>query len=280
MRLAALVVLSLAPAAAAAEEPPREALAEADRAYRAAAAETGESRTALYREAARRYALIAARVESGRALFNLGNARYRSGELGRAIAAYRRAEVCLPRHAATRRNLQLARERAPGGGPGPQPHPAAAAFFFWHYALSLAEMEAAAAAFYLALMGVLSVRLFVDGRTGPARLWRARLRTAAIVLGALVFCAAMSSAAKLASRSRDEAVVVAGEARVRSEPAGRAVDLFPVREGAEVRILGRSGDWTRIEAGRDRRGWIETRALEVLSDPPHVGDEAAAGPAA
>ncbi|MHC4507314.1 MAG: hypothetical protein ACYTFI_28935, partial [Planctomycetota bacterium] len=94
---------------------PRKAFAEAGRAYRAAAKAEGEARKVLYREAAGRYAELARRHPNGYVLYNLGNARFRAGEFGGAIAAYRRAAEFLPRHAATRRNLALARDTAPGG---------------------------------------------------------------------------------------------------------------------------------------------------------------------
>jgi hypothetical protein len=251
------------------------AFEDANRLYRKGAGAEAGAREALYREAARRYAELARRVPNGYVLYNLGNARFRAGELGRAIAAYRRAEVYLPRHGPTKRNLALARVRAPGGSPGRGPHPAAAAFFFWHYAMSLAEVETLAAVAFLALVGVLSVRLFAG-----SGLVRRRLRTAAIILGAVVLVLALSAAAKLARRSSPGAVVVAPRARVRSEPAPRAVELFSFEEGAEVRVLGRSGGWTRVELESDpeRRGWVETRAVELLSEPPHAGTGGAALP--
>ncbi len=249
----------------------REAFVETNRTYREAADAEGEKREELYREAARRYAAIAfltKRRPNGHVLYNLGNARFRLGEFGRAIAAYRRAEMLLPRHGATRRNLALARENAPGGGPGAGPHPAAAAFFFWHYALSLSEVEGLATFFFLALIAAVSFRLFVK------KPWRKRLRTTALALSVLAGVFVLSSAAKLSSRSRPWAVVTAEVVPVKSEPAGRAIELFPLREGAEVRVIGRAGErgeWTRIEAGRDRRGWVETRAVEVLSEAPSSG---------
>jgi tetratricopeptide (TPR) repeat protein len=270
----ALVSLLLLPAAVAlgesaaggtaAELTPQDLFRQAQRAYREAADKERDERDSLYRGAADAYAALAGETPNGYVLFNLGNARFRLGEYGRAIAAYRRAEELLPRHGPTRRNLSLARANAPGGGPGAEPHPAAAAFFFWHYAISLAEAEWLAAFFFWALFAALSVRLFLR----DANPWRKRLRTAAVLLGVAAGIFVLSSAAKLSSRSRPWVVVTAGEVRVKSEPAGRAVELFPLREGAEVRELDRAGDWTRIEAGRDRRGWVETEAVESSRSPP------------
>jgi tetratricopeptide (TPR) repeat protein len=44
-------------------------------------------------------------------LYNLGNARFRQGELGRALAAWRQAEWITPRDPALRHNLDLIRRR-------------------------------------------------------------------------------------------------------------------------------------------------------------------------
>jgi hypothetical protein len=244
---------------------PQETFGEATRLYREAAAAEGERKKDLYREAATLYAELAGRTPNGRVLYDLGNARFRLGETGRAIAAYRRAERLLPRHRPTRANLAYARDLAPGGGPGREPHPAAAAFFFWHYAMSLAEAEAMAAVVFLAFIGLLAARAFAGDRL------RRRLATPAVAAGVLFAVFALSSLAKLADSPESEGVIVAAEARVRSEPSGRAVDLFTLREGAEVRVTRRSGEWTRVTAGADRRGWLESRAIEVLSDPPYAG---------
>jgi len=247
------------------ERTSQERFDEATRLYREAASAEGERQEELYRKAAELYAGLAAETPNGRVLYNLGNARFRAGELGRAIAAYRRAERLLPRHRPTRANLAYARDLAPGGGPGRKPHPAAAAFLFWHYALSLAEAEAMAVLTFLALLGLLAARRFVDAPR------RGRLSAPAIAAGILFGVFALSSLAKLADSPAGEGVVVAAEARVRSEPTGRAVDLFTLREGAEVRVTDKSGNWTRVSAGADRRGWVESRDLEVLSDPPCAG---------
>ena len=249
---------------------PRETFDEATRLYREAGGAEGEKVKELYREAAKLYAGLAAETPNGRVLYDLGNARFRAGEFGRAIAAYRRAERLLPRHRPTRANLAYARDLAPGGGPGRGPHPAAAAFLFWHYAMSLAETEALGAAAFIVLLGLLAARRFIAGGTAGDRV-RRRLSAPAVAAAVLFAVLALSSLAKLAGSQAGEGVVVAAEARVRSEPSGRAVDLFTLREGAEVRVTRHTEGWTRVVAGPDRRGWVESRAVEVLSDPPYAG---------
>ncbi len=269
LTIAAALAFTLAaaggePVAPEKELTPQETFDEATRLYREAAGAEGEHRKELYREAAKLYAELAARTTNGRVLYDLGNARFRAGELGLAIAAYRRAERLLPRHRPTRANLAYARDLAPGGGPGRDPHPAAAAFLFWHYALSLAETEALATVAFIALLGLLAARRFVDERP------RRRLAAPAIASGVLFGILTLSSIGKLAGSPADEGVIVSAEVHVRSEPTGRAVDLFTLREGAEVRVVAHSGDWTRVTAGPERRGWVESHKLEILAAPPHA----------
>ncbi len=50
-----------------------------------------------------------------RKMGNRGNAWFKAGQVGRAIASYRQAQLLAPRDAALRANLQLARTRARGG---------------------------------------------------------------------------------------------------------------------------------------------------------------------
>src|SRR5262249_15844893 len=47
--------------------------------------------------------------------FNLGNALFKSGQTGRAIAAYRQAERLAPRDADVQANLRFARKSVTGG---------------------------------------------------------------------------------------------------------------------------------------------------------------------
>ena len=64
-----------------------------------------------FAEAAAAYeSLVQSRQVSAALYFNLGNAWFKSGQIGRAIAAYRQAEQMTPRDPDLRANLQFARE--------------------------------------------------------------------------------------------------------------------------------------------------------------------------
>ena len=68
-----------------------------------------------FAEAAKAYEkILADRRASPALLFNYGNAEFKSGNLGQAIAAYRRAELLAPRDAEIRANLDFVRNQVQG----------------------------------------------------------------------------------------------------------------------------------------------------------------------
>ena len=75
--------------------------------------------TNKFAEAAEAYGkLIAGGQRSATLYFNLGNACYKAEQMGRAIAAYRRAERLTPRDATLRANLQFVRKKVNGDDRG------------------------------------------------------------------------------------------------------------------------------------------------------------------
>src|SRR5947208_9354417 len=75
-----------------------------------------------YAEAAAAFEhLLQSGVSSPATCFNLGNAFFKSGQIGRAIAAYRQAERIVPRDPDLRANLRFARNQIQGPSLSPAP---------------------------------------------------------------------------------------------------------------------------------------------------------------
>ena len=68
--------------------------------------------TGRFAEAAALYRVAATNGVSATLLFNLGNAHFKAGQLGQAMAAYQRSLRLDPRNPETRANLRFAREQA------------------------------------------------------------------------------------------------------------------------------------------------------------------------
>ncbi len=98
----AMLLLALFAAGARADDPPAAAFEAANKLY-----EEGR-----FAEAAAAYQKLAPPGRTSAALcFNLGNACFKAGQLGRALAAYRQAELLTPRDPDLRANLQFARSQ-------------------------------------------------------------------------------------------------------------------------------------------------------------------------
>src|SRR5580698_7769574 len=82
-----------------------------------------------YRESAQVLeSILADGFRSGAVYYNLGNAYYRAGQYGRAIAAYRKARPYRPRDPYLEANLRHVLSVAPGKLPEPPPA-------WWHHVL-------------------------------------------------------------------------------------------------------------------------------------------------
>ena len=176
--------------------------------------------------------------------FNLGNAWFKAGQIGRAIAAYRRAEQLAPRDPDVRANIQFARNQVQG------PTLPANPWRRWLGQLSLNEWAVLAAAALWALFLLLAA---VQWR--PAL--KASLRTPTFVsAGAVVVLAACLGSAYYQQRSFRLAVVIKPEAVVRYGWLDVSQTAFSAHDGAELQVLDQNNDWLQVTAGPLRVGWI------------------------
>jgi tetratricopeptide (TPR) repeat protein len=187
--------------------------------------------------------------------FNYGNAEFKLGQPGRAIAAYRRAELLAPRDDEVRANLDFVRNQVTGptlrgsgwprltGGLG---------------ILTLNEWTTLAAVTFWLTFVLLALR-----QMQPA--WRPRLRrlTSGIVVLTILSCSALGAAATI-HFSKPVAVVIAAEATARSGPFAEAQDAFKAQNGAELPVLNRRDNWWQVTDGSGRIGWLPAKQVDVL----------------
>jgi Tetratricopeptide repeat len=207
---------------------------------------------AEYRDVAARFeALRASGAECAPVLFNLGNAWFRAGEYGRAIAAFRQAQRYEPRDPMLAANL--AEARAAAGLAAPEPE-LADRLLFWRG--KIAYHEAADAALVLALLAfVLAVaaRFGVRGLLIPSR--------AAAVLAAIAVGVFVTEFRRHEIERR--AIVCVKDVTARkgnSETYGPAFTA-PLREGEEVRVIAIRGGWAHVTLRSGIDGWVPEQAL-------------------
>ncbi len=187
--------------------------------------------------------------------FNYGDAEFKLGRLGRAITAYRRAELLAPRDAEVRANLDFVRKQVEGPPLGESRWSRLAG---WLGTLTLNEWTMlASGAFWLTCL------LFAVRQLRPA--WRARLRglTYSVVSLAILFCAGLGAVAAM-HFSKPTAVVVEPEATARSGPFAEAQDAFQAHDGEELAVLDRRNHWLQVTDGSGRIGWLPAKQVEIL----------------
>jgi hypothetical protein len=205
-----------------------------------------------YAEAAAGYeAMIHSGATSPTLYFNLGNACFKAGQKGRAIAAYRQAETLAPRDPSLRFNLQFVRNSVSGRDTVPGTR-----WQRWLATLTLNEWTAlAAGAFWLWFL-LLALREF-----RPA--WRKTLSgyTTAAGLAAVLLAACLGAAAFEQANTRS-AVVIVPEAIVRYGPLEESQVFYQLRDGMEVSVLDEkqiSGNeaWLQVQDNAHRVGWLK-----------------------
>lgn len=183
--------------------------------------------------------------------FNLGNAYFKSGQLGRAVAAYRDAERLSPRDPEVRANLQFVR----GQVQGPTLSPTRAQR--WLGSLTINEWAKLTAAVFWLWLSALVLVQFRPALKQSLRnvLWSGGIAT--LVVGACL-------ATAWANNSNPAAIVITRDALVHNGPLDESPGHTTVHDGAEVSVLDTKNDWVEIRLG-DRTGWLKRDQVVLAS---------------
>ena len=250
--LATLGVLVLSGSVAARDVPQESLFAEGNRLY-----QEGDFAAA----AASYDAVIDGGFESAEVYYNLGNAHYHLGETARAVLNYRRAARLDPGNDDIQANLALVSERLQDRI---EPLPRfwlLSVFDWWMGVIPGGLLQALVAACYL-LLGTSVVLIVLRRPAGwrrPLRRFACGAAVATVLLGATLLIR------ETGLGGSEEAVVMAGEARVLSAPSEEGgLTVFTLHEGTTVRIDRRAGEWAEIVLADGKVGWLPLEVLEVV----------------
>jgi tetratricopeptide (TPR) repeat protein len=185
-------------------------------------------------------------------LFNYANAEFKAGNLGKAIAAYRRATLLAPRDSEVRANLGFVRNQVQGATIREN------RWQDWLGQLTLNEWTLlVACAFWLAflLLAVRKIRPALDPKLKRAT---SLFVTLTILFGVVL---GLQAANHFLSQT---AVVISAEVTARSGPFDEAQSAFTARDGAELRVLDRHDNWVQAADGSGKIGWLNRKQVEVL----------------
>ena len=198
--------------------------------------------------------------------YNLGNAYYRSGELGRAIQYWEKAKVIVPNNADVNYNLSIAEQLLIDKVVLPDMFP----LFKW-YAQFQKRLPLDIAVMSIGLL--LAIMLALLGWTRRfQRKSKKNMKARYIsILGVfmsllLVFTAITVSTAQ--KRKHDKyAIILNKEVNVLSEPTDDAVVLFILHEGSKVKVNKNIEDsWSNISYFDDKVGWIKSEHIGKIEE--------------
>jgi tetratricopeptide (TPR) repeat protein len=196
-------------------------------------------------------------VRDSSVFFNLGNAYFQSGDLGRALVNYRRAQQFIPRDGDL--NVNMARIRAARvdiqsdetgllGGMA---------------ALTVSILTLMEFGWLIWLLWTLWFSLLIVYIV--RKTWRNLIRTLLMLVGGLVLIGILLFGSRmLAALTEQDAVVIEKAATVMSGPGEQYLDLFQLHAAAELVVVENRGDWVRFALPDGREGWLKREAIESL----------------
>jgi tetratricopeptide (TPR) repeat protein len=203
-------------------------------------------------------ALLEQGVRSPALHFNLGNALFRSDQIGQAILHFRLAQHLAPRDPDIRANLQFARQHTNLPEPG--------STSLWHRILlhlTLDEwtiLTTITAWSWLALLALSQLKTHLRPALRPWIL--------ALALTSLLSIIPLTTAWHL--QHRPVAVVVVPHTSVRFGPFAESQEHFTAPDGAELHILDQLNHWLQVRDSQGRLGWLTENHIARLPQPPDL----------
>mgnify|MGYP003978660067 FL=1 len=205
--------------------------------------------------------LLAAGFEGADLYYNLGNAYFKKGELGRSILNWERAAAIQPGEPDLRANLDLAGSLTIDVI---EPLPEFWLLGVWSWWLHLIPYTALVlfvGGSWLLLAGGSITRIL--GRSDGSSRWGTRAASVGAVV--LVLAGAKLGVRELGLGQADRGVILLEAVQVRSAPSeDEDLTLFEIHEGTRVRIDQRAGLWAEIVLEDGKVGWVPVEAMEVI----------------
>lgn len=191
--------------------------------------------------------------ENGNLYYNLGNAYFKKGDLGRAILNYEKAKRFIPGDKDLSANYNYAQSLVKLNGSRPGRRLFLSGFFdllsFDQSAVFLSFI------YILIISAVVASAAFKINRKGVLFF---------ICLCSIVFMLSAFSLQQRVSLVGKEAIALGKSIDARFEPDLQATRHFTLYEGMKVIVLKSQGSWSKIKRSDNKVGWVEKSAIEIF----------------
>jgi tetratricopeptide (TPR) repeat protein len=199
-------------------------------------------------------------LASAKLYYNMGNAYFRAGRIGKSILYYNKAQKLAPADRDIAYNLEIANTYTRNKiEPIPE-------FFLHRLMRSLRSTMSAngwattsLVLFGVALAGLLLFLLPLGRRARKGGFYGG---LAALLL--LVFALSFAVVDHRESLHSAQGIVTTPSASVKSSPDNAGKDLFLIYEGARVEVRDELNGWCEITIADGNRGWIKASTIEMI----------------
>ncbi len=197
-------------------------------------------------------------IRNGKIYYNIANAYFRMGDLGRAILNYKRAALYMPNNDNLKRIMEYARSRRLNKIEAREKEKIFRTLFFLHYDLPFGVRFMIFSVAFALVWITASIMIFF--RNG-------KLKTALILFSAVSALFLVSLAVETASASAEREGVITEESVVARKGDARSYQpsfTEPLRAGTEFNLLEERGGWYHIELVNGERCWIPSTSAELV----------------
>lgn len=214
-----------------------------------------------YEQALNTYREITASGEESAGLYyNMGNAAFRSNNIGYAILYYEKALKLDPSHEDARHNLEFVSQYKVDTFEGvPE-------FFLrtWTIALvnSLSEKSWSTISILLFALFLAAVLVYLFSRSLALKKSGFTIALVALLLFGVALTSGLSRHHRIVHP--EEAIITTPSVVVRSSPSETGTELFVLHEGTKVRVNEEVTGWQNIRVKDGREGWITSTDFESI----------------
>lgn len=220
-----------------------------------------EYKNGNYQSAIKEYENIISRYGTSTELYyNLGNAYFKTGEVGKAILNYERSLRLNPNNEDAQNNLEFAQTKVVDNIVQIPP------FFLKNWVNTIVQLLSAdqwyvvSVSFFILLLAF--VIFFIFGNRMLLRKIAFYSAFVALTVSIITLTFAMSRRNQLIQHSH--AIIMSSTVTVKSSPDRSGTDLFQLHEGTKVTIHSTLDKWVEVKLGNGNIGWIEALNIEKI----------------
>jgi hypothetical protein len=198
-------------------------------------------------------------IKNAKLYYNLANAYFLKGDIGRAILNYRRAERLDKSDTNIQKNLTFARSRRIDKVKEKTEKRVLHTLFFWHYDFSIRTKFIITCIFF-AVVCISVTAMIWFGRIAPIKL-------AMIISGILMFCFLASVVTEVSGKAGKACGVVTVDEVIARQGDGRNYSASfkePLHAGTEFDLLEHRAGWLHIRLSDDSEGWIPDNSADLI----------------